>query len=63
MKLDTRDKIVLMIILFTIAVLIWAGYNAMACVKVMRLYEEAGGYGWICQSCDMLEQAGIISGG
>jgi hypothetical protein len=61
MKFDTRDKIVLVIILVTIVILLWAGYNAMACVKVMKLYEELGGYGWACRSCDILANAGIVT--
>jgi len=63
MKLDGRDILILALIVIFLLVLMWAGYNSMACVKVMRLYKESGGLEWVCESCRMLEQAGIISRG
>lgn len=60
MRLDARDIILLVIIAVFLGVLVWTGLRMGACVQALNIVEEAGGVGYVCEMCDVLENSGFI---
>jgi len=55
---DRRDLVIILLILLSIAVIIWAGLRATACIDAMNIYNEGGE--WMCRFCDTLIDGGIL---